>query len=263
MGLCKCPKRRATNLFCFEHRVNVCEYCIVDDVHESCVVQTYLSWLTDSDYDPKCPLCSEPLNLKETIRLKCLHNFHWLCLSARIGSLPENSQQSAYKCPSCLDTIFPATNQTSPVIERLKQKLSAVNWGRIGLGLDAKPGLDVVTESASNSPATRKTFSAVDMNFEGNTRIDNRNSVRSKIQTSESSRPLLQNDTDLSDTKYVKRQSGMRFRVGRLPKTIKRIGLVLLLLLTFYFLLLAFGRDSSNSYSNQFDPHANPNIRVE
>uniref|UniRef100_A0A670ZM40 Zinc finger protein-like 1 n=1 Tax=Pseudonaja textilis TaxID=8673 RepID=A0A670ZM40_PSETE len=29
MGLCKCPKRKVTNLFCFEHRVNVCEYCIV------------------------------------------------------------------------------------------------------------------------------------------------------------------------------------------------------------------------------------------
>lgn len=29
MGLCKCPKRRVTNQFCFEHRVNVCEYCMV------------------------------------------------------------------------------------------------------------------------------------------------------------------------------------------------------------------------------------------
>uniref|UniRef100_A0A8V5GNG3 Zinc finger protein-like 1 n=1 Tax=Melopsittacus undulatus TaxID=13146 RepID=A0A8V5GNG3_MELUD len=29
MGLCKCPKRRVTNLFCFEHRVNVCESCLV------------------------------------------------------------------------------------------------------------------------------------------------------------------------------------------------------------------------------------------
>lgn len=29
MGLCKCPKRRVTNLFCFEHRVNVCEHCMV------------------------------------------------------------------------------------------------------------------------------------------------------------------------------------------------------------------------------------------
>lgn len=29
MGLCKCPKRRVTTLFCFEHRVNVCESCLV------------------------------------------------------------------------------------------------------------------------------------------------------------------------------------------------------------------------------------------
>ncbi|KAG7272718.1 hypothetical protein CRUP_038164 [Coryphaenoides rupestris] len=28
MGLCKCPKRKVTNLFCFEHRVNVCEHCL-------------------------------------------------------------------------------------------------------------------------------------------------------------------------------------------------------------------------------------------
>ncbi len=33
MGLCKCPKRKVTNLFCFEHDVNVCEYCLVAD-HE-------------------------------------------------------------------------------------------------------------------------------------------------------------------------------------------------------------------------------------
>ena len=29
MGLCKCPKKKVTNLFCFEHRVNVCEHCLV------------------------------------------------------------------------------------------------------------------------------------------------------------------------------------------------------------------------------------------
>uniref|UniRef100_A0A8C5Y2B8 Zinc finger protein-like 1 n=1 Tax=Microcebus murinus TaxID=30608 RepID=A0A8C5Y2B8_MICMU len=28
MGLCKCPKRKVTSLFCFEHRVNVCEHCL-------------------------------------------------------------------------------------------------------------------------------------------------------------------------------------------------------------------------------------------
>ena len=31
MGLCKCPKRKVTNLFCFEHRVNVCEHCLIDN----------------------------------------------------------------------------------------------------------------------------------------------------------------------------------------------------------------------------------------
>lgn len=29
MGLCKCPKRVVTNQFCYEHRVNVCENCMV------------------------------------------------------------------------------------------------------------------------------------------------------------------------------------------------------------------------------------------
>uniref|UniRef100_A0A669QH51 Zinc finger protein-like 1 n=1 Tax=Phasianus colchicus TaxID=9054 RepID=A0A669QH51_PHACC len=29
MGLCKCPRRRVTPLFCFEHRVNVCESCML------------------------------------------------------------------------------------------------------------------------------------------------------------------------------------------------------------------------------------------
>lgn len=34
MGLCKCPKRKVTNLFCFEHRVNVCESCLVTGHHK-------------------------------------------------------------------------------------------------------------------------------------------------------------------------------------------------------------------------------------
>ena len=41
MGLCKCPKKKVTNQFCFEHRVNVCEYCLVSShprVRISCVL---------------------------------------------------------------------------------------------------------------------------------------------------------------------------------------------------------------------------------
>ncbi|KAL3216517.1 hypothetical protein MRX96_033018 [Rhipicephalus microplus] len=29
MGLCKCPRKKVTNQFCYEHRVNVCEHCMV------------------------------------------------------------------------------------------------------------------------------------------------------------------------------------------------------------------------------------------
>lgn len=99
MGLCKCPKRKVTNLFCFEHRVNVCEHCLVSNhnkvsgcqaghvtrvwvkhvaSHEPCVfeppqciVQSYLQWLQDSDYNPNCALCNIPLAEQETVRLVC------------------------------------------------------------------------------------------------------------------------------------------------------------------------------------------------
>lgn len=31
MGLCRCPKRKVTTQFCYEHRVNVCESCMVEN----------------------------------------------------------------------------------------------------------------------------------------------------------------------------------------------------------------------------------------
>ena len=37
MGLCKCPQRKVTNQFCFEHRVNVCEHCMVNR-HQKVIV---------------------------------------------------------------------------------------------------------------------------------------------------------------------------------------------------------------------------------
>ena len=40
MGLCKCQKRKVTNLFCFEHDVNVCEYCLVAD-HERVYIYAF------------------------------------------------------------------------------------------------------------------------------------------------------------------------------------------------------------------------------
>ncbi|XP_064622647.1 uncharacterized protein LOC135484881 [Lineus longissimus] len=137
MGLCKCPKKKVTNLFCFEHRVNVCEHCLVAN-HPKCIVQSYLRWLQDSDYKPVCQLCSGRLDNEEQsecVRLLCYDVFHLVCLNAYARQLPGNTAPAGYQCPSCRTGIFPAPNVISPVAETLRTVLSTVNWARAGLGL--------------------------------------------------------------------------------------------------------------------------------
>ncbi|KAM9788740.1 zinc finger protein-like 1 [Neosynchiropus ocellatus] len=134
MGLCKCPKRKVTNLFCFEHRVNVCEHCLVSN-HNKCIVQSYLQWLQDSDYNPNCLLCNNPLIDQDTIRLVCYDVFHWSCLNNLASRLPLHTAPAGYQCPSCQGPVFPPSNLASPVADVLKEQLSSVNWARAGLGL--------------------------------------------------------------------------------------------------------------------------------
>lgn len=137
MGLCKCPKKKVTNLFCFEHRVNVCEHCLVSN-HPKCIVQSYLQWLQDSDYDPTCRLCGKKLtddDNTECVRLICYDVFHWSCLDHYARQLPPNTAPAGYTCPICKSGIFPAHNVVSPVADVLRQVLVKVNWARVGLGL--------------------------------------------------------------------------------------------------------------------------------
>ncbi|KAL6264144.1 hypothetical protein P5V15_004223 [Pogonomyrmex californicus] len=134
MGLCKCPKRRVTNQFCFEHRVNVCEHCMVTS-HPKCVVQSYLLWLHDHDYNPVCTLCSNKLNDGDCVRLTCYHMFHWICLDRYARDLPATTAPAGYACPTCRVCIFPQPKLVSPVADVLREKLATVNWARAGLGL--------------------------------------------------------------------------------------------------------------------------------
>ncbi|CAB1316097.1 unnamed protein product [Coregonus sp. 'balchen'] len=122
MGLCKCPKRKVTNLFCFEHRVNVCEHCLVSN-HNKCIVQSYLQWLQDSDYNPNCRLCNNPLISQDTVRLVCY------------ARLPLHTAPAGYQCPNCQGPVFPPSNLASPIADMLREQLSLVNWARAGLGL--------------------------------------------------------------------------------------------------------------------------------
>lgn len=129
MGLCKCPKRKVTSLFCFVHRVNVCEDCIVSQ-HSKCVVQSYLKWLEDSDYDLNCALCNQSIEEGETVRLICYDLFHLTCLDRYVKSLPQNTASTTYRCPKCKKDILPPSNMVSPVAQVLRQKLMMCSWAK-------------------------------------------------------------------------------------------------------------------------------------
>ncbi|XP_043541075.1 zinc finger protein-like 1, partial [Chiloscyllium plagiosum] len=100
-----------------------------------CVVMSYLQWLQDSDYNSNCNLCNTPLTDEDTIRLVCYDIFHWSCLNKMAAQLPKNTAPAGYQCPMCKGPIFPQANTVSPVANVLKERLSTVNWARVGLGL--------------------------------------------------------------------------------------------------------------------------------
>lgn len=148
MGLCKCPKKKVTTQFCFEHRVNVCEHCLVSN-HPRCIVKSYLNWLQDSDYNPVCTLCNGSLAEGDVVRLICFDVFHWGCLNSYAASLPTNTAPAGYTCPNCKSAIFPPENQISPVADQLRKVLATAKWARVGLGLPVVP--DTTTSSTSLS----------------------------------------------------------------------------------------------------------------
>ncbi|XP_071521492.1 zinc finger protein-like 1 homolog [Panulirus ornatus] len=143
MGLCKCSKKIVSNQFCFEHRVDVCEHCMVQE-HTTCVVQSYRQWLDGSDYNPVCRICDDQLATRECIRLVCYDLFHKDCLNDWASQLPPHTAPAGYKCPVCFKPVFPAENLVSPVADHLKENLAAFPWARTGLGL---PLIDEVGSS--------------------------------------------------------------------------------------------------------------------
>ncbi|ELU08622.1 hypothetical protein CAPTEDRAFT_169662 [Capitella teleta] len=156
MGLCKCPKKKVTNLFCFEHRVNVCEHCLVSN-HSQCIVRSYLQWLQDSDYDPSCRLCGKVLGDESAgpcVRLVCYDVMHWRCLDNYARQLPANTAPAGYTCPACSGPVFPANNVVSPVADGLKQLLAQVNWARAGLGLPLIEEKSLPSQVSSQPPLT-------------------------------------------------------------------------------------------------------------
>lgn len=126
MGLCKC--RTVTNLFCFEHKKNVCEVCI-SETHKKCIIKSYLQWLQDSDFDSTCKLCTKPLQ-EDTIRLMCLDLFHTECLDNYCKMKPPNTTAAGHLCPTCNGRILPSPTASGLIVENLRNYFKDAEWAR-------------------------------------------------------------------------------------------------------------------------------------
>uniref|UniRef100_A0AC35TNF3 Zinc finger protein-like 1 homolog n=1 Tax=Rhabditophanes sp. KR3021 TaxID=114890 RepID=A0AC35TNF3_9BILA len=271
MGLCKCEKRCVTALFCFEHRVNVCEKCLLEK-HQTCVVQSYLEWLSNSEFENFCILCNYPFTDRETIRLKCLHLFHKDCLHSKQVSMSEETKTENRKCPRCLDKIFPVNNQTSPTIEVLKKWLLSTNWGRNGFGLPSDPTINdfaiskpppveapvprkksigsqerkpssTVIEMDSSMPTIHETFQNITQ--ERNFASRNKQSDNIPWQYEKNSSKLLTSDDN--ESKYKKRSVVSRFRYLQFRTIRKPLTIIIVFTFIVYILYSIFSRAMSDS----------------
>jgi len=125
MGLCKCPKRKVTNLFCFEHKVNVCENCLVTD-HVRCIIKSYLQWLQDSDFETACCICQDTLEAGDVVRLLCYDVLHVSCAEKFLLAYPANTAPDGFFCPACHGPFFPPDMVASPVADQLRRTLEGM-----------------------------------------------------------------------------------------------------------------------------------------
>jgi len=298
MGLCKCPKRRVTNQFCFEHRVNVCEHCMVQK-HPNCVVQSYLQWLQDSDYNPNCLFCDQALADEPCVRLSCYHIFHWVCLDKWARSLGNDTAPAGYTCQICNECIFPPENLVSPVADALRQTLAEVNWARAGLGMPLLEGNNEKKPQFSYPvgprPPPEGQSSLVSSHKDGaipkysSPLATNRSSLSkdaamaASMASISSTKPLLTSSSidfndDTDENKYKRRSAlswfarwyrttiGPSLRSRRTSQTQKYfLGfMIFLAILSLLVIFHHYGRSGDDDYAGDpmLDPMNNPNIRV-
>jgi len=129
MGLCKCKKR--TELFCFVHKKAVCDQCITTD-HQVCVVKSYIEWLTDPEFEaPSCGICKGELVEGSMVRLLCLDMFHPECLDVYANSLPPNTAQAGYVCPTCTKPMLPPANNSGPIAQLIRAAFANSPWASL------------------------------------------------------------------------------------------------------------------------------------
>ncbi|XP_003741094.1 zinc finger protein-like 1 homolog [Galendromus occidentalis] len=289
MGLCRCPKRKVTTQFCYEHRVNVCEHCMVED-HPNCIVQGYLQWLKDSDYEPVCTLCRKELVHAECVRLLCYHVFHWPCLDEHLQQLPSTTAPAGFTCPTCGHEVIPRDNVASPVAAVIREKLRRAQWAAADRGRDGNfqqtgsLGRSLSSMASSwSAPNPMLNDSSVSFADDSSNNTMSRNSsvkqytasnVYGETSSARSfvSQPLLRTD---EEDKYKRKsvvelahrwfQSKMLLGTRRRDPTRRWAAITIGILIFFFVVVYAMSRiGRSSSEVNPFlDPESNPNLNMQ
>ncbi|KAH7939904.1 hypothetical protein HPB52_018886 [Rhipicephalus sanguineus] len=279
MGLCKCPRKKVTNQFCYEHRVNVCEHCMVAQ-HPTCIVQSYLQWLQDSDYDPICQICRKELSNGTCTRLLCYHVFHWACLDEYCKRMPKTTAPAGYGCPSCGSAIVPASHIESPVADALNVLLKAASWANASPSIPeipqqkqpSGPQGDVHEASASSAnslaqsapPPWRAQSSAPNAAPPMHTTIAPENSVNYGTAANShmtSSRKIFTATQGNFVTSAPDYDEDKRDPHTFLKRWVVLSILIVLGLFTVVYFLMHWGRAAAES-DPLLDPRLNPDIRV-
>ncbi|GLV40227.1 uncharacterized protein CBL_03625 [Carabus blaptoides fortunei] len=256
--------------------------------HPKCIVQSYLQWLQDSDYNPICELCTKDLSHEDCIRLTCYHVYHWSCLDHLAREFPSTTAPAGYTCPSCRAALFPASNLVSPVADVLREKLAGVNWARAGLGLpllsedrEQKP-----SESKFEAPTSQPVLNTTPPPSHSVVHVEDHQVAFSRSESfqgarrsvfqdmDDAKRPLIDHDEDKYKRRpaaelvkrWWKNMSGLQTRNRGGGGLFKRYCMAAILVIgTLIALAIVFSRLGHLATDNDpvFDPINNPNIRVQ
>lgn len=240
MGICKGCGIVVTSLYCYAHRVNVCESCIVGQ-HSRCVVQSYKRWLEDVDYDPSCPLCHSDMERGEVVRLVCHDLFHLDCLK----KFTQEHGESTPVCPLCSSPIVPPDANVSPIAQNLRSHLPQLVPG-IEMTFDLNP--PAVAESSFARPRGEMTQQLNTHTPQSRHSVSEQITIESAVQSDSAS------FEELAEDKYEKRvkqklgfsrapwkRTYTSFSVCS-PKVVKLICICILLLISFYLFSLFLSR---------------------
>ena len=158
MGLCKC--RTVTTLFCFEHRKNVCEKCVLSE-HETVPLRKWhennlysaslkviyngsktvtlipiaisatnlFTWKTKKPSDSSVSV--PRVNLIILSEWQNLDLFHLSCLLRYCQISGDGEEIIKVKCPLCNGPVIPSESVSTPLADSVRVGFNQTQWSNI------------------------------------------------------------------------------------------------------------------------------------